>query len=209
MGYTDACFADDDATLCRQAFGDAVDFALLESQGFATLAMPDAPFAEGQFPSPSGKCEFYSARLAAQGLDGLPDHLPNYELQGSSAQYPLAMISPPARNFLNSSFVNAQSLRDIEGQPLLEIHPDDAEARGIANHSIVRVFNARGSYRCHASVSRRARPGVVNGMGIWWRKLGLDGTNVNEITSQALTDLGRAPTFYDCLVEVEAVDAAA
>jgi len=207
MGYTDPCFADDDATLCRQAFGDAVDFALLESQGFATLAMPDAPFAEGQFPSPSGKCEFYSARLAAQGLDGLPDHLPNYELQGSSAQYPLAMISPPARNFLNSSFVNVKSLRDIEGRPLLEIHPDDAEARGIANDSIVRVFNARGSYRCHASVSRRARPGVVNGMGIWWRKLGLDGTNVNEITSQALTDLGRAPTFYDCLVEVEAVDA--
>ncbi|EJE54676.1 anaerobic dehydrogenase, typically selenocysteine-containing [Acidovorax sp. CF316] len=206
MGYTDPCFADDDATLCRQAFGDAVDYALLESQGFATLAMPDAPFAEGQFPSPSGKCEFYSARLAAQGLDGLPDHLPNYELQGSSAAYPLAMISPPARNFLNSSFVNVKTLRDIEGRPLLEIHPDDAEARGIANDSIVRVFNARGSYRCHASVSRRARPGVVNGMGIWWRKLGLDGTNVNEITSQALTDLGRAPTFYDCLVEVEAVD---
>lgn len=207
MCYTNPCFADSDETLCRQAFGDAVDFALLESQGFATLAMPDAPFAEGQFPSPSGRCEFYSARLAAQGLDGLPDHLPNYELQGSSAQYPLAMISPPARNFLNSSFVNVKSLRDIEGRPLLEIHPDDAEARGIANDSIVRVFNARGSYRCHASVSRRARPGVVNGMGIWWRKLGLDGTNVNEITSQALTDLGRAPTFYDCLVEVEAVDA--
>jgi hypothetical protein len=52
-------------------------------------------------------------------------------------------------------------------------------------------------------VSRRARPGVVNGLGIWWRKLGLNGTNVNEVTSQALTDLGRAPTFYDCLVEVE------
>ena len=206
MGYTDPCFADDDATLCRQAFGDAVDFAELEARGFATLAMPDAPFAEGQFPSPSGKCEFYSARLAAQGLDGLPNHLPNYELQGSSAAYPLAMISPPARNFLNSTFVNVKTLRDIEGRPLLEIHPDDAEARGIANDSVVRVFNARGSYRCHASVSRRARPGVVNGMGIWWRKLGLDGTNVNEITSQALTDLGRAPTFYDCLVEVEAVN---
>ena len=53
-------------------------------------------------------------------------------------------------------------------------------------------------------MSRRARPGVVNGLGIWWRKLGLNGTNVNEVTSQALTDLGRAPTFYDCLVEVQA-----
>ncbi|RYF46201.1 MAG: molybdopterin oxidoreductase family protein, partial [Comamonadaceae bacterium] len=120
------------------------------------------------------------------------------------ARYPLAMISPPARNFLNSTFVNVTSLRNIEGRPILEIHPDDAEARGIGNDAVVRVFNDRGSYQCHATVSRRARPGVVNGLGIWWRKLGLDGTNVNEVTSQALTDLGRAPTFYDCLVEVEA-----
>jgi len=208
MGFAEPCFAESDEALCRQAFGDAVDYALLESQGFATLALPDAPFAEGNFPSPSGKCEFYSARLAAQGLDGLPDHLPNYELQGSDARYPLAMISPPARNFLNSTFVNVTSLRNIEGRPILEIHPDDAEARGIANDAVVRVFNDRGSYLCHATVSRRARPGVVNGLGIWWRKLGLNGTNVNEVTSQALTDLGRAPTFYDCLVEVEATGAA-
>lgn len=204
MGFTEPGFADSDEALCRQAFGDAVDYALLETQGFATLAIPDAPFAEGHFPTPSGKCEFYSARLAAQGLDGLPDHLPNYELQGTDARYPLAMISPPARNFLNSTFVNVTSLRNIEGRPVLEIHPDDAEARGIANDAVVRVFNDRGSYLCHATVSRRARPGVVNGLGIWWRKMGLEGTNVNEVTSQALTDLGRAPTFYDCLVQVEA-----
>ncbi len=203
MGLTDPCFADSDEALCRQAFGSGVDYALLESQGFATLALPDAPFAEGHFPTPSGRCEFYSARLAAQGLDGLPDHVPNHELQGTDARYPLAMISPPARNFLNSTFVNVKSLRDIEGRPVLEIHPDDAEARGIADGSTVRVFNDRGSYECHAVVSPRARPGVVNGLGIWWRKLGLNGTNVNEVTSQALTDLGRAPTFYDCLVEVE------
>ncbi|MDP3228871.1 MAG: molybdopterin oxidoreductase family protein [Acidovorax sp.] len=204
MGFTEPCFADSDEALCRQAFGDAVDYALLESQGFATLALPDAPFANGGFPSPSGKCEFYSARLAAQGMDGLPDHLPNYELAGTNTRYPLAMISPPARNFLNSTFVNVTSLRNIEGRPVLEIHPDDAEARGITNDAVVRVFNDRGSYECHATLSRRARPGVVNGLGIWWRKLGLNGTNVNEVTSQALTDLGRAPTFYDCLVEVEA-----
>ena len=49
----------------------------------------------------------------------------------------------------------------------------------------------------------RARPGVVNGLGIWWRKLGLDGTNVNQLTSQKLTDMGRGPVFYDCLVEVQ------
>ena len=98
--------------------------------------------------------------------------------------------------------MNVQSLRNIEGRPVLEIHPDDAEARSIANDAVVRVFNDRGSYLCHATVSRRARPGVVNGLGIWWRKLGVDGTNVNQLTSQRLTDIGRGPTFYDCLVQV-------
>jgi len=204
MGFTDPCFAQDDESLCRMAYGDAIDFNELLQKGFATLKLPEAPFANGGFPTPSGKCEFFSARLAGQGKDGLPDHIPNYEAFGSSAQYPLAMISPPARNFLNSTFVNVQSLRDIEGEPLLEMNASDANVRGLASGSVVRVFNARGDYRCRMEVSTRARPGVVNGMGIWWRKLGLDGKNVNQLTSQKLTDLGRAPTFYDCLVEVEA-----
>jgi anaerobic selenocysteine-containing dehydrogenase len=135
---------------------------------------------------------------------GLPDYLPNHEAPGSSANYPLAMISPPARNFLNSSFVNVQSLRDIEGEPLLEMNAADAAARGLDDGARVRVFNQRGAHHCRLVVSARARPGVVHGLGVWWRKFGLDGTNVNQLTSQLLTDLGRAPTFYDCLVEVAA-----
>ena len=203
MGLTDACFTDDDEALCRMAYGTAVDFGLLLKQGFATLVQAEAPFAQGAFPTPSGRCEFFSVRLAAQGLDGLPSHVPNHEAPGTSTAYPLAMISPPARNFLNSTFVNVKSLRDIEGEPILEMHADDALARSIASGDVVRVFNPRGEYRCKAIVSQRARAGVVNGLGIWWRKLGLDGTNVNELTSQKLTDMGRGPTFYDCLVEVE------
>ena len=202
MGFSQRCFAESDESLCRLAFGDRVDFERLLAQGYATLELPEAPFADGAFPTPSGKCEFFSERLARQGRDGLPDHVPNHETAGSSDRYPLAMISPPARNFLNSSFVNVRSLRDIEGEPLLEIHADDAAARGIASGDVVRVFNDRGEYRCKAQVSDRARPGVVNGLGVWWRKLGLDGTNVNQLTSQKLTDLGRGPVFYDCLVEV-------
>ncbi|QYY26063.1 molybdopterin-dependent oxidoreductase [Diaphorobacter sp. MNS-0] len=203
MGFTEPCFADSDEALCRQAYGDRVDFDLLLEQGFAPLSVPDAPFADGGFPTPSGQCEFYSQRLADQGLDPLPGYVPNHEGAGTSADYPLAMISPPARNFLNSTFVNLQSLRDIEGRPLLEIHPEDAAARGIADGALVRVFNDRGSYACHAALNGRARPGVVNGLGVWWRKLGHNGTNVNELTSQALTDLGAGPTFYDCRVQVE------
>ncbi|WP_041792835.1 molybdopterin-containing oxidoreductase family protein [Rhodoferax ferrireducens] len=204
MGFTEPCFADDDVALCRMAYGDAVDFDELLHHGFATLKTPEAPFAQGKFPTPSGKCEFFSARLAAQGLDGLPDHVPNYEAFASSPLYPLAMISPPARNFLNSTFVNVRSLQDSEREPLLEMHATDAAARGIQSGDVVRVFNARGEYRCKAEISRRARPGVVNGLGVWWRKLGLSGTNVNQLTSQNLTDLGGGPTFYDCLVQVMA-----
>ncbi len=197
MGYTDACFADDDETLCRTAFGDAVSFDDLLRDGFATLKIADAPFANGGFPSASGKCEFDSPAV------GLPDHVPNYELPNSDARYPLAMISPPARNFLNSTFVNVKSLRDMEGEPLLEISAEDAAARGIADGSVVKVFNDRGAYHCKARISSRARAGVVNGLGIWWRKLGMRGTNVNEVTSQQLTDMGRGPVFYDCVVQVQ------
>ena len=208
MGFTEPCFSEDDETLCRTAFAATQDMDALFAQGFTHLksangqALPDAPFAEGAFPSPSGKCEFFSQRLADMGQDGLPDYIANYEIPQTNAEFPLAMISPPARNFLNSSFVNLQSLRDIETEPVLEMHPEDAQMRGIQEGDVILVFNQRGTYHCKARLNNRARPGVVNGLGIWWRKLGLNGTNVNELTSQNLTDIGRAPVFYDCCVEV-------
>jgi anaerobic selenocysteine-containing dehydrogenase len=101
--------------------------------------------------------------------------------------------------------VNLQSLRAIEIEPVLEMHPLDAKARGIHHGDVVSVYNQRGNYHCKAQINNRARPGVVNGLGVWWRKLGLNGTNVNELTSQNLTDIGRAPVFYDCCVEVAAL----
>jgi anaerobic selenocysteine-containing dehydrogenase len=202
LGFDEPCFADDDEALARQAL-KGIDVDALRARGWVSLPLPDAPFADGGFPTPSGKVV-----VDAPGL-GVPDFVPNHECAETApalaARYPLAMISPPARHFLNSTFVNVASLRAIEGEPVLEIHPDDALARGIESGATVRVFNDRGTHRCRAEVTTRARPGVVVGLGIWWRKLGLDGTNVNELTSQRLSDLGRAPTFYDCLVEV-AVD---
>ena len=203
MGFDEPCFADSDEQIARAAFRpEMIDFDALWARGWLRLPVPERPFAAGAFPTPSGR-----AIVDAPGL-GVPDHLPNHECAQSTpalaSRYPLAMISPPARHFLNSTFVNVRSLRSIEGEPLLEIHPEDAAPRGIADGVVVTVFNERGRYRCKAAVSTRARPGVVNGLGIWWRKLGLDGSNVNELTHQRLTDLGRAPAFYDCLVEVRA-----
>jgi len=199
MGFDEPCFADSDAQLARQAV-PTLDFEQLSRQGWVKLDLPDAPFANGGFATANGR-----AQVAVPGL-GVPDFVPPYESAQSAPalaqRFPLAMISPPARHFLNSSFVNVKSLRSIEGEPLVELHPDDAQARGITDGEMVRVFNDRGSYLCKAAVGARARPGVVNGLGVWWRKLGAAGTNVNELTSQRLTDIGRGPTFYDCLVEV-------
>jgi anaerobic selenocysteine-containing dehydrogenase len=197
MGFTEACFADSDEQLARTAL-PGVDFGAMRRDGWVKLPLPEAPFAEGGFLTSSGKVQ-----IDAPGV-GVPDYVPPHEGAQSplAARYPLAMISPPARNFLNSSFVNVGSLRETEREPLLEMHPDDAAARGIADGAMVEVFNERGRYHCRARVGERARPGVVNGLGVWWRKFGARGTNVNELTSQRLTDIGRAPTFYDCRVEV-------
>ena len=191
-----------DEALCRMAVAQtAVNFDALLQHGFARIPLADAPFAEGGFATPSGKCEFDNPLLAQRGINTLPDYLPNYETP--TAAYPLAMISPPARNFLNSSFANVASLQRMEERPLLELHPEDAATRGIADGDALRVFNARGEHVCHASLNGRARAGVVVGLGLWWRKHGANGTNVNELTHQQLTDIGRAPCFYDCAVQVE------
>ena len=212
MGLTHPLLQEDDESLCRLALqhprnlssSTPVTWEQLLQDGFAHWPMADAPFAQGGFPTASKRCEFFSQALADQGQDGLPDFIPNHESPTAQDRYPLAMISPPARNFLNSSFVNVKSLRDMEGEPLLEIHPDDAAARGLVDGQMVQVFNDRGLYECKARVSTRARVGLVVGLGVWWRKLGANGTNVNELTSQKLTDMGRAPVFYDCAVQVAA-----
>jgi anaerobic selenocysteine-containing dehydrogenase len=200
LGFTDDCFGDSDEAMALGAFDPAqIDLDALQSRGWVRLPLPDAPFAQG-FPTASGRA------CVDHPQHGVPDHVPNHECAERApelaARYPLAMISPPARHFLNSTFVNVRSLRSIEGEPLIEMHADDAAARGIADGGWVDVVNDRGRYRCRAAINGRARPGVVNGLGVWWRKYGAEGTNVNELTSQRLTDMGRAPTFYDCLVDV-------
>jgi anaerobic selenocysteine-containing dehydrogenase len=213
MGLDDPMFRETDDEMAAKAFRKDderaihFDWESLKLKGWQKLNMPDAPFACGNFPTPSGKCEFFSASMQADGLDPLPAYVPNYESRVSTpdlaAKYPLAMISPPQRNFLNSTFVNVQSLRNTEGEPHLDMHPDDASTRGVIHGDMVRIFNDRGSFVCKARVTDKARQGLVVGLSIWWKKLARDGKNANEVTSQRLTDMGRAPTFYDTLVQVE------
>ena len=216
MGFDDPCFRDSDDDIAAVAFKPSgttakINWPDLKKRGWQRLDLPTpyTPFAEGGFPTPSGKCEFYSETLRDMGLNPLPEYVPPYEgpLDGSAlaARYPLAMISPPARNFLNSTFVNVTSLRANDGEPSLEMNPADAAAREIADGHRVRVFNDRGELELRVRVTDRARPGVVVALSIWWKKLARDGKNANELTHQRLTDIGRAPSFYDCLVEVQRV----
>lgn len=213
MGFDDACFDESDDEMASQAFHKNderaihFDWASLKKTGWQKVNVKPAPFAEGGFATPSGKCEFYSESMRKDGFDPLPTYIPPYESVAANprlgARFPLAMISPPARNFLNSTFVNVQSLRDTEGVPHLDIHPDDAAFRRVSDGDQVRIFNDRGSFVAVARVTDKARQGLVVGLSIWWKKLASDHKNANEVTSQQLTDMGGGPTFYDLLVQVE------
>jgi anaerobic selenocysteine-containing dehydrogenase len=207
---------DDDLTLIRQALDthapklQGVTFETLLERGWVRLNVPTPylPYAEGEFSTPSGKCEFYSQRLADMGLDPLPTYIPPYESPERDpalvARYPLTLISSPAHTFLNSTFVNVTSLRRQAQEPEVLLHPSDAERRGIVTGMRVTVHNDRGAFAAQARVEPSIREGVVWAPSIWWGKLTGDDANANQTTSQRETDLGHGPVFYDNQVEVDA-----
>lgn len=218
MGLTDAAFRDDDLTVIGQALDSqsralaGVTLDALMDKGWIRLNLPKPylPFAEGGFPTPSGKCEFYSERLATMGIDPVPTFTTPYEFPESvpdlAARYPLTLISSPAHQFLNSTFVNVGALRRGAREPECLLHPADAESRGIAVGARVVVHNDRGAFTAVARVEDSIRPGVVWAPSIWWGKFAADGANANQTTSQRETDLGHGPVFYDNLVEVGLAD---
>jgi anaerobic selenocysteine-containing dehydrogenase len=167
------------------------------------------PFAEVGFPTPSGKCEFVSERMREMGLDPLPAFTPPYEFPENvpelAARFPLTLISSPRHQFLNSTFVNVESLRR-NAEPEVLVHPRDAARRGIAEGMRVVVENDRGHFTGVAKVGDGVREGVVWAPSIWWMKLSPDHANANATTSQRETDMGHGPVFYDNLVEVSPAD---
>jgi anaerobic selenocysteine-containing dehydrogenase len=218
MGFDEPCFRDSDEDICRTAVAsttprmNGISWERLKAEGWQKLAVPPrfAPFAEGGFPTPSGKCEFSSRWLEEQGIDPLPFYNPPAEAADAALaeRYPLAFLSPPARHFLNSSFANLARWREYEREPHLDMHPQDAAARGIRDGDAVSVFNGRGAYKLRARVNGKPRPGVVVAPSVWWKKYSPDGGNANNVTSQRTADLGGGATFYDCRVQVALVDPA-
>jgi anaerobic selenocysteine-containing dehydrogenase len=218
MKLDPAQFADDDLALIRQALDTnaeklrGVTLDALMERGWARLNVPTPylPFAEGKFLTPSGKCELYSERMAQMGLDPLPSFTAPYEFPENvpelAARYPLTLISSPAHQFLNSTFVNIGALRRAAREPECVLHPRDAERRAIPSGARVVIRNDRGAFTAVARVEESTREGVVWAPSIWWGKFAADGANANQTTSQRETDLGHGPVFYDNLVEVSLAD---
>lgn len=214
MGFEEECFKDTDEDIIRQALETdyeplrGITLERLKRDGWARLNLPEtfAPFAEGGYRTPSGKCEFYSETLERMGVDPVPNFVPPRESPATApelaARYPLQLISPPANSFLNSSFSNLDSFIKSEKKPVVMINPEDAVARNISDGEMVRVWNDRGECLLYAEVTTRVKAGVACALSTWWNKLSPRGGNVNRTVSQAVTDIGAGATFYDNLVDI-------
>jgi anaerobic selenocysteine-containing dehydrogenase len=225
MGYVEPCFQESDEQILRNLveqqthprFG-GITWEKLVADGFVRLALPQpyTVFADGDFPTPSGRCEFYSERMARDGYDPLPAYTaPRWqaaELQTTAnfderhfertTPQQLVCISPPAHSYLNTTFGIVDRLRTRAGEPLLRIHSRDAAVRGIVSGDIVRVCNGLGEVMLKAEVTDDVIEGTVLAPGVWWAKHSPDGRNINQVTTQDEADMGAGALFYDVLVTV-------
>jgi anaerobic selenocysteine-containing dehydrogenase len=164
----------------------------------------DVAFADRRFSTASGKVEFVSAAAAATwGVDPVPDYAPLAEGADSPARlrFPLQLLSCKTRDRIHSQFGNLDWVQGVERPHVLDIHPDDARARGIVDGSQVTVWNERGRIELAVRVTPGIRPGVVHVLEGWCH----DGDpDVNALTAEGLTDMNHGATFYECLVEVAA-----
>ncbi|WP_298817731.1 molybdopterin-containing oxidoreductase family protein [Chloroflexus sp.] len=215
MGYTEPWLHESaeeairgvlDASRARNPFFAGITYERLQREGTVRLALTpetEVPFADGHFPTPSGKVELWSAAMAAQGLDPLPYYEPPTEyVNHPLTEGWLTLISAAPHHFVSSSLANQPSLRAKEGPPVLEMNPADAALRGIRDGDTVTVGNERGQCRLRAVISDNVPVGVVFAAKGHWACLSPDGRNVNWTTSDALADLGGQSTFHSNRVRV-------
>ena len=222
MGFDDAWLKEDanevirsvlEATAQSNPLLAGITLERLQVEGSIPLTIPaeqQVPFANGIFHTPSGKVEFYSEQAAAKGYDPVPCWEPEVESGvEESAQHladsRLPLLCPAAHHFVSSTFGNQERMIAREGAPMLRIHPQDAESRGIHHGQLVRVSNERGECYLVADVTRDVRPGVLATTTVWWPKFSPDKRNVNWTTSDRLADFNGGSTFYTNMVAVEAL----
>ncbi len=169
---------------------------------------PHVMFQNKRFLTPSGRMEFYAENHVSLG-EALPLHKEPFEInqKEKAKRYPLTFFSTHTRWRHHSCLQNAAPLRELCPEPELEIHPDDAESRGIQDGDVVQVFNDRGRCRVKAKFSHGIRPGVVNIEQGWWANEFLEGSH-QELTHDTVNDaqelMGLANmAFLDVRVQVQ------
>lgn len=188
----------------------------LKEEGHVPINMPETPsgqpyvpFCNGVFNNPSGKIEFYSSRMKADGYDPLPAYTAPGEGPETAPElykrYPIYFLTPSAHSFLNSNFADSPHAREAEKRPSLILHPKDAAARGISTGDTVRVFNDRGDCVLWVQVADKVRPGVAVSQGQWWSSRCPGGANTNHTTPDHLADMGGGSAFNTNLVQIEKV----
>jgi anaerobic selenocysteine-containing dehydrogenase len=197
--------------LAATAEGDphfrGVTLERLKTESFVPLAVPSGPpFADGVFPTPSGKVDLFSETLARQGHDPLPGRfrqdIDDGAVNGQAGFPPeeaLSLVTGAAHHFVSSSFAGQASLLEGEGSPFVEIHPADAQARGIGPGDMVILSNGRGQCRLRAVITDGVRPGVVVSPKGRWGKLS-GGSNVNWLTTDTLGDLAGQSSYHSTRV---------
>lgn len=206
---------------------DGIDLNYLKEHGYFRLNVGTkdnrAPHKEGNFPTPSGKCEFrvvgaknfvagpfrqmYEDFQPGEDIPELPDYVPSKETASANPElakkYPLNILAPKSHGFINSSYANFESKIKGQGEQFVMIHPADAMDRGLVDGGRAKVLNDRGSFEALAKVTTDVNKGIVVTTLGYWRQL--NNGVVNSVSSNAFGDMGHSPTSHDCLVEVVAL----
>jgi anaerobic selenocysteine-containing dehydrogenase len=204
FGYDTRYFPADRESFLRSLLPDGCDATLddLKQRPLDLSGNGDVAFADRRFETPSGKVEFASNEASRRwGVDRIPDYAPLAEGAGAAAggRFPLQLLSCKTRDRIHSQFGNLDWVRGVERPHVLDMHPDDARARGLADGSRAAVWNDRGRVELAVRVTPGIRPGVVHVLEGWCHEGDPD---VNALTAEGITDMNHGATFYECLVEV-------
>ena len=204
-----------------------IDLNYLKEHGYYRLDVGTkdnrAPHKQGNFPTPSGKCEFrvvgaknfvagpfrqmYEDFQPGEDIPELPDYVASKETALANPElakkYPLNILAPKSHGFINSSYANMESKIKGQGEQFVMIHPADALDRGLVDGARAKVINDRGSFEAMAKVTTDVNKGIVVATLGYWRQL--NNGVVNSVSSNAFGDMGHSPTSHDCLVEVIAL----
>ncbi|ONI40292.1 hypothetical protein AN640_08840 [Candidatus Epulonipiscium fishelsonii] len=212
MGYNEPLFdmtESEAVKICLASdtfMAQGITYDSIKEKGWVKLDIK-TPFADKKFPTPSGKIEFYSEKLKNAGFHPVAEYVPTAESKDGSpdlyAKYPLSLITPHAKNSLNSQMHNVPQIQELTEEPFVYIHKDDATKRGITDGDSVNLINDRGTIKLVAKVtSTITKKGTIISLSCPWPKLSEGGKSINEITSDKVTDMSQGSTYHTNLAEV-------